>query len=496
MSNLASLATLPPAILPARSDPCTSGESSLVSCHNSVSDTDDDFNFDSNRSLTYRQLGHAPYAAVVAERCTWTGGLDALRSDDTVIASDGSYDGLGTGGWGLVVCTSSRVDCFSGRVDAGVGTNSSYRSETYGLLTGLRVAHARPLSGNIKHVTDNLAVARVYQDCENRGSLLTCSQDVWDEIIWYKKALGGRYEVVWRRGHAEDRGPLTHIEDRANHLADGLADAGYDAAVDIRHYFNHSRRWHIRMGGIRHFDDIRSSARLHIGTLRLRSYLDSHNDPRTLNVAMLNAFCSGKSTKSSWGRAETTKFVHLQLATTIRLRRWGYNVPVVTCRACNSISEETLQHILISCRAPKCVDIRRKWFNALLAYPTSDDLSDFLHRRLKMTPDGRLLYQYGKHVYAVDAFGLVTGFLPSDMCVFLRQAARTDDTCGRRFLTYLRRSCSRGLWWPLWKVVTNANANNNPGTVSEDVVLQQDGVADHTGYASDDSPILDSDYST
>ena len=265
-------------------------------------------------------------------------------------------------------------------------------------MPGLRVAHARPLTGNIKHVTDNFAVARVYQDCENRGSLLTCSQDVWDEIIWYKKALGGRYEVVWRRGHAEDRGPLTHIEDRANHLADGLVDAGYDAAVDIRHYFNHSRRWHIRISGIRHFDDIRSSARLHIGTLRLRSYLDSHNDPRTLDVAMLQAFCSGKSTKSSWGRAETTKFVHLQLATTIRLRRWGYNVPVVTCRACNSISEETLQHILISCRAPKCVDIRRKWFNALLAYPTSDDLSDFLHRRLKMTPDGRLLYQYGKHV--------------------------------------------------------------------------------------------------
>ena len=52
--------------------------------------------------------------------------------------------------------------------------------------------------------------------------------------------------------------------------------AGVDAAVDIRHYFTHGRRWHVRMGGIRPFDYIRTSARLHISTCRLRTCNDSH----------------------------------------------------------------------------------------------------------------------------------------------------------------------------------------------------------------------------
>ena len=47
-------------------------------------------------------------------------------------------------------------------------------------------------------------------------------------------ALGARYTIVWRRGHAETRGPISEaqIEDHANHLSDGLAGAGYNKAVD------------------------------------------------------------------------------------------------------------------------------------------------------------------------------------------------------------------------------------------------------------------------
>ena len=52
------------------------------------------------------------------------------------------------------------------------------------------------------------SVVCVYQDCETRNFKLTCSQDVWDEIIWYKRAIGYRYKVSWRRGHPEDRGPF------------------------------------------------------------------------------------------------------------------------------------------------------------------------------------------------------------------------------------------------------------------------------------------------
>ena len=46
------------------------------------------------------------------------------------------------------------------------------------------------------------------------------------------------------------------------------------------------------------------------------------------------------------------------------------------------------------------------------------------------------------------AFGFVTGFLPTDFVVILRQAAVRCGASVRFFLTYLRRDCSRLLWWP------------------------------------------------
>ena len=111
-----------------------------------------------------------------------------------------------------------------------------------------------------------------------------------------------------------------------------------------------------------------------------------------------------------------------------------------TCRTCQCEgSEETLQHILIACRAP------RKVVRWPFSYRTSTDISEFLRRRLTVTDEGRLLYAYGKQLTAVDAFVFVTGFLSADFGVFLRCVTRTDDTCARKFLTYLSRSCSRGL---------------------------------------------------
>jgi hypothetical protein len=136
-------------------------------------------------------LGHALYLSVITERRAWPGGTDALRSEETLIASDGSCNCMGSGAWRLVVCTIGSVKCFTGRVDPGVGENSPYRSESYGILAGLRYAVAAGLEGDIKHITDNESVVRVFQDCEKRGPSLVCSQDVWDEVIWYK-ILSGR----------------------------------------------------------------------------------------------------------------------------------------------------------------------------------------------------------------------------------------------------------------------------------------------------------------
>jgi hypothetical protein len=218
---------------------------------------------------------------------------------------------MGSGAWGLVVCTVGSAKCFAGRVDPGVSTNSPYRIEAYGLLAGLRYAVAASLGGVIKHIIDNESVVHVFQDCKERGPSLVCYQGVWDEIIWYKKIIGSRYQAEWRRGHPENRGGIEHIEDRANHMADGLAAAWYGAAPDIRAFFRHDRRWHDRMGGLRHFDDIKSSIRLHIGTQCLRSYNEeSMGGARQPTIGVLHALSSGKSSRSINTRAESTKFMH------------------------------------------------------------------------------------------------------------------------------------------------------------------------------------------
>ena len=156
-------------------------------------------------TMMRQQLRSDAYVDVVAERCVWEGGLDALRVEGMLLASDGAYDHVGTGAWGLVVCRPGGFELMSGVVSAGCGTNSPYRSEAYGVLAGMRYVYDSGLEGDFDHILDNEAVVKVYQDCEARGPSLVCSQDVWDEIIWYKRCLHGRYRVRWRRGHAIDR---------------------------------------------------------------------------------------------------------------------------------------------------------------------------------------------------------------------------------------------------------------------------------------------------
>ena len=204
------------------------------------------------------------------------------------------------------------------------------------------------------------------------------------------------------------------MEEKANHVADGLADAGRDSLLpDIREYFSHGRRWHIRMGGIRCLDGVRSSARLYLSERSLNSYHKDRStrlDRRNLNFGALRAFCAGKSKRGVWNRAENTKFVLGQLATKSRKKGWGSGLNDIECRACRHQHAETVGHLLVSCTAKKCAEVRRKFLFELkhLAYNTSADLGDFLFRKLTMISDGRLLYDHD----ADAAYGLVTGFFP------------------------------------------------------------------------------------
>ena len=126
-------------------------------------------------------------------------------------------------------------------------------------------------------------------------------------------------------------------------------------------------------------------------------------------------------------------------------------------------------HLLIMCRAKSCKEARRKFIFVVIkhAYTTSADLGDFLAKRLKMTPSGQLVYNGAAHA----AYGLVTGFLPTDLIMRLRQMARTEEGDVSYFMRKLRTSCSRLLWWPTWSAARNAthtSTEDDTGYISVD----------------------------
>ena len=92
---------------------------------------------------------------------------------------------------------------------------------------------------------------------------------------------------------------------------------------------------------------------------------------------------------------------------------------------------------------------------------------------------------------------LVTGRLPTELGVVLRRLARSGSGEVCRFVRWLRRSCSRELWWPTWAAARDVDkAELGPvveGQASRDKKEDEeagadeadDGVEDETGYDSD-----------
>ena len=120
-----------------------------------------------------------------------------------------------------------------------------------------------------------------------------------------------------------------------------------------------------------------------------------------------------------------------------------------------------------------------KWFISLRKYArkSAAELADFLHRQLKLTPKGQLLYANDTSI----ALDFVTGLLPASLCMFLRSFAQTNEDIVRKFFTHLRRSCSRLLWWPIWSISNKTTAD----TTDDSSYSDHFGLNDTTGYCSD-----------
>ena len=119
------------------------------------------------------------------------------------------------------------------------------------------------------------------------------------------------------------------------------------------------------------------------------------------------------------------------------------------------------------------------WFASLRRYArkSAAELADFLHRQLQLTSEGQLLYANDTSM----ALDFVTGLLPTSSCMFLRSFAQINEDIVRKFLTHLRRSCSRLLWWPIWSISNKTTADTTDDPSDSDHF----GMNDTTGYCSD-----------
>jgi hypothetical protein len=93
------------------------------------------------------------------------------------------------------------------------------------------------------------------------------------------------------------------------------------------------------------------------------------------------------------------------------------------------------------------------------------------------------------------AYGLVTGFLPSDLIFHIRSLGRRGLLNVPRFMVWFRRSLSRpqnGLWWRSIKLLRPSHP-----PLSSPAPSPNSTSVNHTGYNSDTTePISDSDSTT
>ena len=109
------------------------------------------------------------------------------------------------------------------------------------------------------------------------------------------------------------------------------------------------------VGGLRHFENVRPSARLNIGTRRLQAYYESSEDMRPLDLGETPRLLRGGVRYRRCSGARRKRFLF-----TVNSRRWCVfarrNLPTPTSgvvRAQDSAAE-TIKHLLVQCAGVVC----------------------------------------------------------------------------------------------------------------------------------------------
>ena len=97
----------------------------------------------------------------------------------------------------------------NGWVDAGDSPVHSTRAEAQGLLDAMRGLWG-VWDGEVHHRLDNESVVKVHgqlQSMTEEQWAMLGDKDVWLELEVWRRRWGGRYKVLWHRGHPERRMP-------------------------------------------------------------------------------------------------------------------------------------------------------------------------------------------------------------------------------------------------------------------------------------------------
>ena len=158
-------------------------------------------------------------------------------------------------------------------MEPGWGTMSSYRAEAAGVLSALVSLHG-VVGKDVSLACDNRAVVSMFGKVKGtvRGEQVVrpfSSSDIWGAVAeWLRKweETGWDFQLRWVRGHADTRKRRDEWDqdEWGNHIADAVAEAGYESRAEITSQLGGVGGWHMRAAGDRAYDAVKQAMEVRV----------------------------------------------------------------------------------------------------------------------------------------------------------------------------------------------------------------------------------------
>ena len=406
--------------------------------------------------------------------------------------SDGSVKWLrGTFAW---IATSSTRTIQGGAEIPNKHTSlHSFRTESGGILGVMsNLWDPEDLTCTVRLTTDNQTAADTYNGIYVESN----SVDIWDEIRWWQRLWGGRFVVVWKRGHPEKRNADTTTwsqDDWRNHAADRLCDTIYHTGPTISPVaYAHGRKWYWTHKGERVVD---SNMGTYVDILNRESLVYLSNTSN-IDYDLIDWESTGEVVshfaqtplmkKARLVRMFDRNWFHGHMLAcglygdvpdfvstnrhSLNSTQWLHSNNLSWCQSCSANQLENREHCFATCLNSQAKQIRSEWLTKLLKYTVSrlPHLSTHLRRHFVLHPDGRLTWEGSTN----KASQILCGCIPKSWwtTLFEQTTDRFQNTPSeiertsvdhmadnyRRLLTWLKYHLSTDIWTPF----ANLRASN------------------------------------